>query len=221
MSVGFLPHCSVRRWHFWDPLNNTQLIHILPAFILFIRSFFLFFMKSNSHVFCPPQNMCGHLHECFQSLLSSSWFPWLMNVLRLNGWWLAWTFHSDWLSRHDAVPAAKVETCLIKKGSFNVLVVGPNSFYFRHVFWCPGGSLRKRITTHSVMKHTKLTHSVAGMQRSTQTVVQSVVGIKFLQVDLSSFYQPSGWPLDWHTPWSSTGLLKYGVHFGCWSKSFQ
>lgn len=72
--------------------------------------------------------------------------------------------HSDWLSGHDAVPAAGVETCLIKKDSLNVLVLGPISFYFRHVFWCPGRSLHKRITLCSMMKQTKLTHSVAGMQ---------------------------------------------------------
>lgn len=64
------------------------------------------------------------------------------------------TSRLDWLPRHDAVPAARVETCLIKKGSFNILVVGPNSFYFRHMFWCLGRILSKRITMHSVMKHT-------------------------------------------------------------------
>lgn len=142
-------------------------------FILFVDLLFFLFFSKRAKIICSVhiRELCVYLPECLQWLMSCT-FP---DRLMFSGWSVVvgtkWelneissaTSHSDWLSRHDGLPAAGVETCLIKKGSFNVLVVVPNSFYFQHVYWCPGRSLHKRITTHSMMKHTKLTHSINGM----------------------------------------------------------
>lgn len=68
------------------------------SLILFVNT--IFFMKGNIHIHCPSQDMCVRLHECLQWCLSPTWFQWLTNVLRLNGWWLAWS--ESW--RQSAVP---------------------------------------------------------------------------------------------------------------------
>lgn len=148
----------------------------------FFLSFYLFYLLICWEFFSTRAKVMYSVHIRELCICLPEYLQWLISCtfsdLMFSGWSVVvgtkWelkeissaTSHSDWLYRHDALPAAGVETCLIKKGSFNVLVVVPNSFYFQHVFWCHGRSLCKRITTHSMMKNTKLTHSVDGIQHS-------------------------------------------------------
>lgn len=150
MSAGFLPHCSATRCMKQNTMTkHTALSECLwmssqvhfnsDTFFLIFTDFicsysFSFFMKSSRHTLSISGHVCTFawispvtsfiysvsvIDECSQAEWVVVGMKWELKEISSA------TSHSDWLPRHDAVPAARAESCLIKKAWFNFLVVGP------------------------------------------------------------------------------------------------